>query len=122
MKKITVVHITPDRGLAGGLVSNINRNLAGFMLEQSASLNYIAVGRKGLDFLRRSRQNVSAEFTGLGDRPSLIDTLPISHIIIDDYSNAVTDEVYLSYTSFINTMVQKPVIEWSPAPPAVSFR
>lgn len=109
--KITIVHITPDRGLAGGLVSSINRKIAGFMLEKSVPLNYIAVGRKGLDFLRRTRQNITAEFTGLGDRPSLIDTLPISHIIIEDYSNAATDEVYLAYTQFINTMVQKTVIE-----------
>lgn len=109
--KITIVHITPDRGLAGGLVSNINRKIASFMLEKSVPLNYIAVGRKGLDFLRRTKQNITAEFTGLGDRPSLIDTLPISHIIIDDYSNAATDEVYLAYTQFINTMVQKPIVE-----------
>ncbi len=109
--KISIVHITPDRGLAGGLVSNINRKTASFILERGVPVNIIAIGRKGLDFLRRTGQNVTAEFAGIGDRPSLIDTLPISHIIIDDFSNAVVDEVYLAYTRFINTMVQKPVIE-----------
>jgi F-type H+-transporting ATPase subunit gamma len=109
--KISIVHITPDRGLAGGIVSNINRKTAGFILEANVPVNLIAVGRKGLDFLRRTGQNVIAEFIGLGDRPSLIDTLPISHIIIDDFSNANVDEVYLAYTQFINTMVQKPVVE-----------
>ena len=109
--KISVVHITPDRGLAGGLVSNINRKTASFILEGSVPVNIIAIGRKGFDFLRRTGQNIIAEFTGLGDRPSLIDTLPISHIIIDDFSTAAVDEVYLAYTQFVNTMVQKPVME-----------
>jgi len=111
VNRITIVHITPDRGLAGGLVSNINRKTAAFILEKKLPVNVVAAGRKGLDFLRRTKQNITAEFTGLGDRPSLIDTLPISHIIIDDYSNAATDEVYLAYTQFVNTMVQKPVME-----------
>ncbi len=111
VNRITIVHITPDRGLAGGLVSNINRKTAAFILEKKLPVNVIALGRKGLDFLRRTRQNITAEFTGFGDRPTLIDTLPISRIIIDDYSNAATDEVYLAYTRFVNTIVQKPVIE-----------
>jgi len=110
VNRITLIHITPDRGLAGGLVSNINRKTAAFILEKKVPTNVIALGRKGLDFVRRTRQNITAEFTGMGDRPTLIDTLPISHIIIDDYSNAATDEVYLAYTQFVNTMVQKPVI------------
>jgi len=109
--KVSIIQITPDRGLAGGLVSNINRQTAGFILERGVPVNIIAVGRKGLDFLRRTGQNVIAEFTGLGDRPSLIDTLPISHIVIEDFSSAAVDEVYLAYTKFVNTMVQKPIIE-----------
>ncbi len=111
VERITIIHITPDRGLAGGLVSNINRKTAAFILEKKLPVDMIAVGRKGLDFLRRTKRNIMAEFTGLGDRPTLIDTLPISHIIIDDFSKGATDEVYLAYTSFMNTMVQKPVIE-----------
>ncbi len=111
VSKITMIHMTPDRGLAGGLVSNINRATANFILEKNLPVNVIALGRKGIDFLRRTRQNITAEFTDFGDQPTLIDTLPISHIIIDDYSNATTDEVYLAYTKFVNTMVQKPVIE-----------
>ena len=111
VNKITVIHITPDRGLAGGLVSAMNRKIANFILEQTVPVDLIAIGRKGIDYLRRTGQNVTAEFVGLGDRPSLIDTLPISHIIIDDYSNAATDEVYLAYTRFVNTMMQMPVIE-----------
>jgi len=108
--KIAIVHITPDRGLCGGLVANINRYIASFILEQSVPINIIAVGRKGLDFMRRCQQRIYAEFTGLGDRPSLLDTLPISHIVIDDFSSGAVDEVYLAYSRLVTTMVQKPVL------------
>ena len=110
--KIAVVHITPDRGLCGGLVGNVNRKVASFILEQQAvAVKLVTVGRKGFDFMRRSSQDIVAEFIGLGDRPSLLDTLPISRIIIDDFSNGAIDEVYLSYTRFISTMTQEPVLE-----------
>ena len=111
VKKITLIHITPDRGLAGGLVANINRKTAKFILEQDVPVSVIAVGRKGLDFFRRTGQKVIAEFVGLGGRPGLLDTLPISHIIIDDFSGAAIDEVYIARTRFISTMVQEPVIQ-----------
>ncbi len=111
VKKIAIVHITPDRGLAGGMVSSINRKTAGFILEKGVPASLVVVGRKGVDFLRRTEQKVIAEFDNMGDKPSLMDTLPVSHIIIDEYSKANVDEVYLAYTRFENTIVQKPVIE-----------
>ena len=111
VNKIALVHITPDRGLCGGLIGNINRAVAGYILEMKAPVAVIAVGRKGLDFLRRSERDVMAEFTNLGDRPSLMDTLPISQIVIDDYSQGVFDLVCLVYTSFVSTMVQHPRIK-----------
>ena len=109
--KMAIVHITPDRGLCGGLNTNINRMTASFILEQTVPVTIIAVGRKGLDFMRRYGQVLRAEFARLGDRPGLLDTLPISRVIIDDYANGVIDLVYLGYTQFISTMVQKPVLQ-----------
>ena len=109
--KIAVVHITPDRGLCGGLHANINRKTASFILEQSVPVTLIIIGRKGIDFMRRYGRDIRAEFTRLGDQPSLLDTLPISHIIIDDYTNGVIDLVYLVYAQFISTMVQRPILQ-----------
>ncbi len=109
--RIAVVHITPDRGLCGGLNTSINRLTGGFILEQSAPVTIISVGRKGHDFMRRYGRNICAEFTHLGDQPSLLDTVPVSRIIIDDYSNGVIDLVYLAYTRFVSTMVQRPVMQ-----------
>jgi len=111
VSKIAMVLITPDRGLCGVLNANLNRRTASFILEQSLPVTLIAVGRKGLDFMRRYGRDIRAEFTRLGDRPSLLDTLPISRIIIDDYTNGVIDLVYLVYAQFISTMVQRPILQ-----------
>jgi F-type H+-transporting ATPase subunit gamma len=111
VKKIAIVHITPDRGLSGGLDSNLNRKTAGFILQQKAELSMILVGRRGIDYMRRYSREIRAEFSKLGDKPSLIDTLPISHIIIEDYTSGLIDETYLVYAQFINTMRQVPVVQ-----------
>ena len=109
--KIAIVHITPDRGLCGGLNTNINRLTASFILEQSVPVILIGVGRKGLDFMRRYGRDIRAEFTWLGDRPSLLDTLPISRIVIDDYTSGIIDLVYLAYAQFVTTMIQRPILQ-----------
>lgn len=119
-EKITIVHITPDRGLCGGLNSNLNRELAGYMLGAGKTVNIIAVGRKGLDFARRSGCDIEADFCGLGDAPPFLDTLPISHIAIDDYTAGRTDKVCICYARFVSTLVQKPVIKQIlPVEPAI---
>jgi len=110
VKNVALVHITPDRGLSGGLVSNLNRKSAAFIIEQGLPVSVIAVGRKGLDFMRRVGQNLTAEFINLGDKPGLLETLPISRVIIDDYCAGKVDAVYICYARFVNTMVQTPTI------------
>jgi len=103
--------VSPDRGLAGGLITNLNHKVGNFILGQKASVTTVNVGRKGIDFMRRTGRDTRAEFSQLGDRPSLLDTLAISRIIINDYTSGFVDEVYVSYTKFLTTMVQTPVIE-----------
>jgi F-type H+-transporting ATPase subunit gamma len=118
--KIAVVHITPDRGLCGGLNAGLNRKTGAFIVEQEVPSSLVVIGRKGLEFMRRYRRDIRAEFTNIGDRPSLLDTLPISRIIIDDYTNGVVDLVYLAYAQFVSTMVQRPVLKQIlPVEPAV---
>ena len=111
VKKIAIIHITPDRGLCGGLNASLNRKAAGFMLGQGMLVTLVIVGRKGRDFMRRYGRDIRAEFTGIGDRPSLLDTLPISRIIIDDYTSGLVDMAYLVYAQFVSTMVQKPFMQ-----------
>lgn len=106
----TVIHITSDRGLCGGLNANINRRTASFILEQRTPVNLITVGRKGRDFMSRYDRNIRAEFTQLGDKPALVDTTPIARVVMDDYAGKLTDEIYLAYTEFITTAIQRPVL------------
>jgi len=110
VNRIAIIHITPDRGLCGGLVASVNRSVASFILEQRVPATTVVIGRKGRDFMVRSGQEVRAEFTRLGDRPSIVDVLPIARIVIDDYTDGLIDEVYLSYTQFVTTMSQRPVL------------
>lgn len=110
-KKIAIVHITADRGQCGGLNANINRNAGNYILEQKVPASLICVGRKGIDFMRRYGREIRAEFTKLGDHPGLLDTLPISRIIIDDYTSGQIDAAYISYTQFVTTLNQRPVMQ-----------
>jgi len=111
VQKIGIVHITPDRGLCGGLNSSLNRMTGGFILSQTVPVSLVAVGRKGMEFMRRYGRDICAQFTQIGDKPTLPQTLPISRIIIDDYTSGVFDVVYLAYARFLNTMVQKPLMQ-----------
>ena len=111
IKNIEIVHITPDRGLTGGLNTNINRVGGRFILEQDGQASVIAVGKKGRDFMVRYDRQVRAVFTDLGDRPSLTDVTPIAHLVIDHYVRQQVDAVYMVYARFVNTTVQRPVVE-----------
>lgn len=121
IKKTAVIHITTDRGLCGGLNANMNRLVAGFVLQQKEPVYLVTVGRKGRDFMRRVGREIAAEFTGLPDRPRILDILPIARIVIDDYITGKCDQVYIAYTRFVNTVVQRPTMQHllplDPAPP-----
>ena len=108
---VSIILITPDRGLTGGLHSKINRAAGQFIIEQTGTTRVVAVGRKGRDFMVRTGQDVQAVFTDLGDRPTVLDTTPIARIVIDDYTAGQVDAVYLVYANFVGTTVQTPVVE-----------
>jgi len=111
VNRIAIIHVTADRGLCGGLNANVNRNTGSFILEQTAPSVLITVGRKGRDFMTRNGRELRAEFTAIPDRPTLFDTLPISHIVIDDYTQGYVDMVYLAFNRFVTTMTQQPVMQ-----------
>lgn len=110
VEKIAFVLITPDKGLAGGMVANMLREAARFKREQTKPFNWITVGRKGRDFFARYGGGIVAEFTRLGDNPPLNKVTPISRLVLDAFLNHEYDAIYLGYTDFINIMQQRPVI------------
>lgn len=117
VRKIGIVLVTPDRGLAGALSSNVNRRALQLVVEQrheysdpNLPVSYIAVGRKGRDFLVRTRQHVIAEFTRLGDQPSQADVRAIARAVTDAYLNEDVDAVFLVYPRYVSTVVQQPTV------------
>ena len=111
VKKIQIIHITTDRGLCGGLNGNLNRFVGKFVMDQDVPVDVVPVGRKGRAFATRSGMNVRAVFMDIGDTPTLMDTLAISRVAIEDYQNGLVDEVYVSYSRFVSTVVQRPTIQ-----------
>lgn len=104
-----ILYLGANRGLAGGLPSNMNRKAAAFALEQDVPPSFVTVGRKGRDFITRTGQKLVAEFT-MSEYPNLVDTLPVTKIIIDEYESGRVDRVFLLYPKFVNTAVQLPTV------------
>lgn len=109
-KAVAIIHVTPNRGLCGGLNSNLNRSAVTFVADQQDSASIVAVGKKGRDFFTRARLNVVASFTELGDYPTQSETLGISRLVIDDFMAGTVDRVYISFAEFVSTAVQRPVV------------
>ena len=110
-KKVEVVLITPDRGLTGGLNSNINRAAGQFIADYGDDGSVIAVGRKGRDFMIRYNRNVRAVFTDIGDRPTILDVSPVARLAMEAYSSEEVDAVFIAYAKFVNTTLQNAVVE-----------
>ncbi|MCH8283486.1 MAG: ATP synthase F1 subunit gamma [Chloroflexi bacterium] len=107
---IQLLHITPDRGLAGGLNNNLNRRSTQFILEERVKVNVITIGKKGRDFMVRHGQDVRAVFTDLADHVTVGDILPISRLVVDDYTSGAVDRVYVMFALFVSTMNQQPTL------------
>ncbi|MGH2561071.1 MAG: F0F1 ATP synthase subunit gamma [Thermomicrobiales bacterium] len=106
-----VILITPDRGLTGALNSNLLRRASRYIrTEANVPVEIIAAGKKGRDFMLRARQDVVAEFIGLGDKVSLDDLRPIAQVALDDFIGGKVDAVYIVFARFVNTLTQTPEI------------
>jgi len=111
IKKTALILVTPDRGLSGALTANILRRATQYIRKDAGgAVEVIAVGKKGIQFSARTRQNVVAQFQGLGDRPSLDDIRPITQIAIAEFLNGNVDAVHLVFPKFVNTLVQRPEV------------
>lgn len=112
IRRIGILLVTADRGLAGGFSSNILRHLAAFMREkrkEDIEIEVVTVGKKGRDWLLRYDPVIRAEFSQMSDNPTTTDIAPIVRILIDDFNSGHFDEVYAIYTDFVNTIKQVPI-------------
>jgi len=110
IKRSAVILITPDRGLTGPLNSNIIRRAARYITSESGGreVDVIAVGKKGRDFMVRTRQHVVAAHVGLGDKVELNDLRPVVQVAIDDFIAGKVDAVHVVFARFVNTLTQVP--------------
>jgi F-type H+-transporting ATPase subunit gamma len=111
VRQILVILITSDRGLAGPYNTNMVRTVIDFEKQQSPSVHYITVGRKGRDLMLRRGAQIIAEFSDLPATPSILDITPITRMAKDEFFSGQADEVYIAYTDFVNTLRQEPVVE-----------
>ena len=108
------VVVTTDKGLCGGLNTNVLRAVTTQLKDlqaQGMSAEAVAIGNKGLGFLNRIGAKVVSSVTGLGDTPHLEKLIGPVKVLLDAYTEGRINAVYLSYTRFINTMKQESVIE-----------
>lgn len=112
VRNIAIIMITSDKGLAGALNTNIIRRTTRFILHETngAETSIIAVGRKGRDFMVRYGRKLIAEFINMSDRPTLRETYPIAQVAVDEFVSGRADAVYIIYTDFVNTLIQRPTV------------
>ena len=113
-KKIGLILVTTDKGLAGPLNTNIQRLVLHKIKDWSAegySIEATALGNKGLGFLQRLKANVVSQAVQLGDRPNLDRLIGAIRIQIQAYVEGKVDSVHLAYSRFVNAMKQVPVVE-----------
>ncbi|MFC5531075.1 ATP synthase F1 subunit gamma [Cohnella yongneupensis] len=114
VKRTAYVVITSDRGLAGGLNSNLLRKLTATFGEKHKSKDEYAVfviGRKGRDYLTRRGYPLAEVVTGLSDSPTFSDIKPVASAAVKGFEEGQYDEVYLVYNLFVNALTQIPTIK-----------
>jgi F-type H+-transporting ATPase subunit gamma len=114
VRHVGLITVTSDKGLCGGLNSNVLRLALTHMKKwdgEGKTLQVTAIGNKGLGFLQRAGASVVSQVTGLGDTPHLEKLIGPVKVQLDAYVRGDIDALYIIYTRFINTMKQEPVIE-----------
>jgi F-type H+-transporting ATPase subunit gamma len=114
VKRTGLIVITTDKGLCGGLNTNVLRMVLAQYKEwqaQGEDIEVCCFGNKGLGFMQRLGANVVSQVVQLGDRPQLDKLIGAVKVMLDGYIEDRFDRLMLVYTRFINTMKQEPVIE-----------
>lgn len=113
IKRVGYVVISSDRGLCGGLNTNLFKAAVIQMAEwdaQGVEIDVCAIGKKSIGFFSRFKANIVAEASQLGDSPRLDDLIGAVKVMLDAYDEGKIDCLYLVYNEFVNTMTQAPCI------------
>jgi F-type H+-transporting ATPase subunit gamma len=114
VKTVGLIVVTSDKGLCGGLNTNVLRLSVNKMKDWEAegkNIGVTAIGNKGLGFMSRIGAEVRSQITGLGDAPHMEKLIGPIKVMLDAYVSGEIDAIYLCYTRFINTMKQEAVMQ-----------
>ena len=114
VRRIGLVIISTDRGLCGGLNSNLFREVLGKMKEwddAGIGIDLSIIGNKAVSYFRRLGANIVAQTTQIGDTPGLDTLIGAIKVMLDDYQEQKIDELYIVSNQFINSMTQRPTVE-----------
>jgi len=117
VRRIALVVLTSDRGLAGALDSNTVRAVLRWIASrvegsggEAPEVDAVTVGRKGRDGLRRAGIHIAAHFSHLGNRPAFSDVTPVARVVTQDFLEGTYDEIGVAYSTFISTLSQRPEV------------
>jgi F-type H+-transporting ATPase subunit gamma len=112
VKRVGYIIVSTDRGLCGGLNSQMFRRILADMRvwqEKGVEINLVCVGQKAATFFRRLKVNMLASVTHLGEQPHVDQLIGVIKVMLDGFEAGNIDRVFLCYNDFINTMAQRPV-------------
>ncbi len=125
VKRVGYIIVSTDRGLCGGLNSNLFRKLLAEIREwneKNVEVDIVAIGSKANVFFRRLKVNLVGSAAHLGEKPKIEQLIGVIKIMLDNYSAGKIDRLILAYNDFVNTMTQKPVARSAAAAAAVGIR
>jgi len=114
VKNTAIILITGDKGLAGGYNANVQKKAlteATRLSEQGINVEFIVIGNKGRDFLRRRSQKINQTLSGINDVPTFVEAQNIAKAAVDSYLNEQFDQILLIYQEFVTTVQQRPVVK-----------
>lgn len=114
VKNVGIIVVSSDKGLCGGLNTNVLRMAINQMKtweSEGRGIAVTAIGNKGLGFMSRVGADVKSQVTGLGDAPHMDKLIGPVKVMLDAYVAGEIDQLHICYTRFINTMKQEPVME-----------
>jgi F-type H+-transporting ATPase subunit gamma len=113
IKRILVIVITSDRGLCGGFNTQLLKQVIIYKQEaeqRKQECDFITIGKKGQETIKRLRWNLVAAFTNLSIVPTITEVIPIASLIIEDFKKGIYDLVLLAYTDFVSSLKQVPCL------------
>jgi F-type H+-transporting ATPase subunit gamma len=122
VKRIGYVVVSTDRGLCGGLNSNLFRKLLGEIRDWQAKgveVDVVCIGQKATQFFKRLKVNMVGSVTHLGEKPQIAQLIGVIKVMLDEYTAGRVDRLNLVYNDFVNTMTQKATVApLLPLPPS----